>query len=288
MSGIEDPGAPDDIPAEYADTYRDAYLRALAEEEAAAPPVQLDVPERTPEERSSLLWLIVLVIALVLVAGAYVVGRLVSGDEEPTGADKPAKVSATTPGTPAPSKPANPATPDQPSGTPSSDADPTVPAGPAWTGAVAPVAVTSTRASCTAPDSVDGADNPVTFDVENVVDGDDTTAWRCNDRKVRQRLTFEVPAGTEVGEVGLIPGYAKVDTASNKDRYLENNRITRVRWILADGVEVEQVLDPDDRELQSVRVARTATQTVVLEILAVERGPRNATAVSTVAISAAV
>ena len=86
-----------------------------------------------------------------------------------------------------------------------------------------------------------------------------------------------------------MPGYAKTDPVSGVDRYAQNNRITMVRWTLADGTSFVQRLDPDpsSRELQLLRVPRTTTDTVQLEILAVERGSRNTTAISEVALFAA-
>ena len=64
--------------------------------------------------------------------------------------------------------------------------------------------------------------------------------------------------------------------------------LVTLKRILRDGVVVEQTLDPDDRTLQSVRVPRTSTDEIVLEILAVDQGPRNTTAISDVAFAAAV
>ena len=92
-----------------------------------------------------------------------------------------------------------------------------------------------------------------------------------------------------LGQVGLVPGYAKTDPASGVDRYAENNRITKVRWTLDDGVQVIQRLDPDpsSRAMQVLRVPRTTTDTVVLEILAVQRGQRATTAISTIGLWAA-
>jgi hypothetical protein len=44
---------------------------------------------------------------------------------------------------------------------------------------------------------------------------------------------------------------------------------------------------PDDRNLQLLRVPKTRTDTVELEILAVRKGPRNKTAISEIQISRA-
>jgi hypothetical protein len=96
-------------------------------------------------------------------------------------------------------------------------------------------------------------------------------------------------AGVDVAEVGLVPGYAKTDPASGVDRYAENNRITRVRWTLSDGVSIVQRLDPDptSRAVQLLRVPPTQTDTITLEILGVRRGPRNTTAISQIVVRSA-
>ena len=111
-------------------------------------------------------------------------------------------------------------------------------------------------------------------------DGDDGYAYG---------VEVTLPGGTEIGELGLIPGYAKTDPASGIDRYAENNRIARVRWTFEDGTSVVQRLDTSagNRELQTIRIPRTASGTLTLEILRVQRGQRDTTAISAVEVSAA-
>ena len=146
-------------------------------------------------------------------------------------------------------------------------------------GVAVQVAVTAT---CTSAPGVDSAGKKVDYEAGNTTDHDPSTAWRCDGEALGTVLTVTLPADTEVGQVGLIPGYAKTDAKSGADRYAENNRITKVRWTLADGTFVVQKLDPspDKRDVQLLRVPKTATGTVTLEILAVDRGSRNTTAIS--------
>ena len=75
---------------------------------------------------------------------------------------------------------------------------------------------------------------------------------------------------------------------SHEDRFAENNRVTRVRWTIGD-IEVVQKMSgaADDRSLQLIRVPRTTTDKVELEILAVKKGPRNNTAISEVQLGQA-
>lgn len=274
MSGIEDPGTPPELPQEYAEVYREAYLRALE----ADPVPEADVPGRpaatpvvpAPGDRGPgipRLWWVVAAVVL-LVAAAYVVGQLLSDDS-------PASTGAlSTPGaaTAGPAK-----------------ARPTHKATPVWGGAVLPVAIEAAQASCTAPPGVDSSNRPVSYAAVNAIDDDASTAWRCNGKARGQTITFSLPDDVDVAEIGLVPGYAKTDPASGTDRYAENNRITRVRWTLRPGVVIEQELDPspENRSVQSIRVPRTATGSVTLEILSVAGGARNTTAISSVLIAAA-
>jgi hypothetical protein len=154
---------------------------------------------------------------------------------------------------------------------------------------VVPVSIGAIAADCTARPGQDAAGRTVRYGPENAIDTVDETAWRCPGTAVGQRLVLRLGGDVDVAQVGLVPGYAKRDPASGVDRYAENNRITRVRWTLGDGVSVVQRLDPapSTRSIQVLRVPRTTTGTVTLEILGVHRGPRDTTAISTLAVWAA-
>ena len=96
------------------------------------------------------------------------------------------------------------------------------------------MAVGSATASCQSDDSVDSAGRAVTYEPAKVYDGD---LHRVALRRLRRRGAGQpaLPEEVTVGEVGLVPGYAKTDPASGVDRYAENNRLTKVRWTFADG-----------------------------------------------------
>jgi hypothetical protein len=160
------------------------------------------------------------------------------------------------------------------------------PKGDSYTGSVEAVDVKDASASCQAPNSVDAAGHPISYQPRNVADGDLTTAWRCDGDGVGQKLTLRLPSGTKVAEIGLVPGYAKTDPSSGADRYAENNRVTKVRWVFSDGTAVEQRFDGSaaNRDMQTKRIPPTRADRVVLEILDTTRGPRNTTAISEVRI----
>ncbi len=306
MSGPEHPDSPPpEVPEEFVDAYREAYRRALESGVDAAPdhaapdhaaqamvtpgqdvplaatrPDEGPAPARRTTRWRDARWLWPVAIgasALVLVTAAYAAGRALSGDgSESGGSARPSAARTTTPDR-ARSPHAGP-----------TEAEPsTAPGG--WAGAVADVEVRAISADCTAPPSNDSAGHRVTYVPENAIDDRADTAWRCAGKAIGQQLTLRMSEDVDVAEVGLVPGYAKTDPASGADRYAENNRITRVRWILGDGDSVVQRLDPDpsSRSVQLLRVPRTTTDTVTLEILGVRRGPRNTTAISQIVVRSA-
>jgi hypothetical protein len=287
---------PPEVPEEFAAAYREAYRRALEAGQVDpvgpdTPPIERLAPEPRQTTRPTAIdlvarwrasrWFVpvaVAVAATLLVGAAYAVGTTFSDDGSAPAAE----------GTMSPQ--ASRTTDSPRTATPRKERptrEATAPHG--WTGPVSSVGVDAIAADCTAPPSSDAAGHAVSYEPENATDGKPDTAWRCSGSAVGERLVLRLSHPVDVAEVGLIPGYAKTDPASGADRYAENNRITRVRWTLADGVSVDQRLDPDpsSRAVQVLRVPRTTTDTVVLEILAVQRGSRNATAISTIDLWAA-
>lgn len=327
MSGPDSPDTPPpEVPEEFAAAYTEAYRRALESGEygeldpsvvpadpayarEAAQEAQESIGEVDPQEvvavgehrpagampaaiASRLQdagWLTPALLtgaAVVLVLGAYGIGKLVSDE----GGDTTGTVSPTNgpSSVTSPSREASRSSSASDKESESPDEGSSAPAN-AWEGSVAAVTADEPEASCTSRPSVDSAGKTVHYRASNTLDGDATTAWRCDGSAIGERLTFELPEGTELGEVGLIPGYAKTDPKNGADRYVENNRITRVRWTFGDDVSVVQNFDPDpeNREVQTIRVPRTSADEVTLEILEVSRGPRNTTAISEVAFAAA-
>lgn len=277
MPGIDEPGPPPEVPDEYAAVYRDAYRRALDEPDPAADDIFTLGPaaDRPPPARFGPL--LIGGLAVLAICVALGVSMLSGGDD-----DSPTVPVDAASATPKPSKAPSKAPSRTPRPSPSVTA-----AGPVWDGPVNPVAVTSATATCTSSASVDGAGTRVEYVAANTIDADPTTAWRCDGDAVGASLTLVLPAGTEVGELGLIPGYAKIDPSSGADRFTENNRITKVRWTLADGTEIVQELDPTQRTVQYLRIPRTASGTVNVQVLAVDQGSRNRTAISEIVVSAA-
>lgn len=283
------PQEPRELPPEYAEAYRRAYERARAEssgqpvpdfdeptyeepttvvpvigpeippETPAAAPGEATGPEqpREPRRDDHPAWFVPLVLvalALLLILGAYLIGRILSSDApDPDDAEQAGS---------------NLAAP--------------------YDGPLHAVRAESASAKCQSPSGVDAAGARTSYPPANMLDADPSTAWRCNGDAQGERLVFDLPDGTTIGEVGLVPGYAKTDPKDHTDRYAQNNRITEVQWIVADGVEVTQRIDgdPKDRRMRTLRVPPTETDRIVLEIRDVERGPRNTTAISGISLAA--
>jgi serine/threonine-protein kinase len=134
-------------------------------------------------------------------------------------------------------------------------------------------------ASDTAPASVDGAGNPVTYAPTNVIDGDVQTAWRTlgDGRGERVTLIFDNPIDVE--RIGLIPGYAKTDTETGANRFFQGRIIGSVRYLVPGLPPTSQTFRPEPVP-QFVRLGVT-TSRITVEILGTtEPGSLDYTAIS--------
>lgn len=141
--------------------------------------------------------------------------------------------------------------------------------GSPYDGDVSAVTPASAATDCQAPPATDDAGNPVKYGPKLMFDGDKATAWRCDGAAEGERVTFTLPPGTSLGEVGLINGYTKVDPKTEADRYGEYRRITKVTWTLPDGSKHQQELADDEHKMQTLRVPAVEAGEVVLTIDAV-------------------
>lgn len=147
--------------------------------------------------------------------------------------------------------------------------------------AVGPIAPTALDASGTERDLPDSCGQPVNYAVGNIVDGNLATAWRVPGPGTGATVTFTLPGKVRLTEIGLVPGYAKVDLCSNFDRFTQMRRIVAVTWHFDDEVSLPQTFK-DRPELQTMPVD-VVTSTVTLEIRQTTGAPQlDATAVSEV------
>jgi hypothetical protein len=104
------------------------------------------------------------------------------------------------------------------------------------------------------------------FDAAFLQDGDFSTAWRVRGDGVGRQIRLRLAAPTLITEVGLVPGWAKVDGCDGGDLFRQHRTIAKVRWIFDGGQVVEQEFTPASG-LQVLPVSVT-TRNVLLQILA--------------------
>ncbi|MEU4424103.1 hypothetical protein AB0F81_26035 [Actinoplanes sp. NPDC024001] len=139
----------------------------------------------------------------------------------------------------------------------------------------------SVAASRTAGPSTDSAGNTVRFSATNVLDGDPSTAWRVAGSGVDVVLAFEFAEPVHLSAVGIIPGYAKVDSGNGVDRFTQNRRVREARWTFTDGSALDTRFT-DDREIQYVDVDVDTTVVQLAITGSSRRTDRNYTAISEV------
>jgi hypothetical protein len=83
-------------------------------------------------------------------------------------------------------------------------------------------------------------------------------------------LTLDTSGPVHLTEVGLLPGYAKIDRTNSVNRFYQNRRVTKVRWHFSDGSTIDQAFT-DKAKMQRTPVAVT-TSSVEIEIIATRPG----------------
>lgn len=147
--------------------------------------------------------------------------------------------------------------------------------------AAEPIAPVAVEASATERNLPDSCGQPVNYAAGNIVDGSLATAWRVAGPGTGATVRFTLPGKVRLTEIGLVPGYAKVDLCSNFDRFTQMRRIVSVTWRFDDEVTLPQTFK-DRPELQTMPVD-VVTSTVTLEIRQTTGDPQlDATAVSEV------
>jgi hypothetical protein len=154
-----------------------------------------------------------------------------------------------------------------------------------------PLTVASAAASCTARNSTDSRGNPVSFAASNIIDGDNTTAWRCPGTGRGVTLTFSFAKPIEVTSIASIPGYDRVDPFNGDDRFTQNRRVKTMKWVCvnAAGKDLASVTQEfaDNRASQPVATPKfVGCLTIRAEIVAATATAfRDNVAVSEVAIA---
>lgn len=127
--------------------------------------------------------------------------------------------------------------------------------------------IVSVSASDVRAGSTDSCGAPTSYEPDLAVDGVRETAWMTPGNGVGTSLTIVLAEPSIVSEVGLVPGYDKVDPCTGTDRFEELRRVTAVRWTFDDGTSIVQDLDPTRVEqttsLELPVVSSRITMTIV-------------------------
>lgn len=130
--------------------------------------------------------------------------------------------------------------------------------------------VSAATASCVAPDSVDAAGQPQSYQPAKAVDGRLDTAWRCAGDGVGASITVQFGGPVSLTSVGLVGGFDKVDPSDGADRFTQSPRVLRVRWTF-DGAGAVEATPGGQRSMYVTPVSVRASS-VTLTILQTEPG----------------
>jgi len=122
-------------------------------------------------------------------------------------------------------------------------------------------------ASRTAAAGIDSQNNPVTYEPENAIDGQNDTTWRVDGDGVGDWLELDFDAEVSVSKVGIIPGYDKIDAADGTDRFAQNRVVKKARLEFSDGSSVSAEF-AQQRDMQFVELPkpiRTHSIRIVIE-----------------------
>jgi hypothetical protein len=133
-----------------------------------------------------------------------------------------------------------------------------------------PVKATGVDVSSQTGSATNGCGQSTSYDAANLQDGDPSTAWRVKGDGTGQTIRLTLPGPTHLTSVGLLPGYAKVDSCTSADRFKQMRKVSSVTWTFDGGAEVAQTFQPTT-EIQNQAVD-VVTTTVTIEITATAPG----------------
>lgn len=145
-------------------------------------------------------------------------------------------------------------------------ADPSGASPPAGGEALVRVVPTLATPDCQAPPATDSAGNKVSYGPARMLDGDNNTAWRCDGSGIGKTITFAFPAGTKIARVGLVNGYAKVDSSTDAHLYGQYRRISQATWTFPDETKFRQTLTDGTETVQMLRIPVREASEVSLTI----------------------
>jgi len=144
----------------------------------------------------------------------------------------------------------------------------------------------SVEATKTAPDGVDASGRDVTYSPSNLIDSNDSTAWRTPGRGVGQTITLTFESSCELRSIQIVDGYNKIDPGDGTDRWRQNRRVVRLR-IQTNRQDVTVSLDSGSRTWQTVTLSESKVDSISLTILssAPAKTERDYTALSEIRVT---
>jgi hypothetical protein len=127
-----------------------------------------------------------------------------------------------------------------------------------------PIHAATIAASSQSGNGQNGCGQVTNYNPSNVQDGDPSTAWRTFGDGTGQTLTLNLPGPTHLTQVGLVPGYTRIDPCTHVNRFDQMRKVTQVQWVFDGGKTVnETFLAQPQMQMMPVDVVTT---TVTIEI----------------------
>lgn len=121
------------------------------------------------------------------------------------------------------------------------------------------------EATCQSASGNDSGMAPTSYEPARAVDGDPSTAWRCDGNAVGQWMTLTFDGKVHIDSIRIIPGYAKTDPSDGIDRFAQNRKISRVRYQFDDSMVDVSLPNSASPVPTDVNVDTTKVLVVILE-----------------------
>jgi hypothetical protein len=129
-------------------------------------------------------------------------------------------------------------------------------------------------ATCESAPATDSRNNPVSYEPWRAADGKTDTAWRCDGDSSGQSITLSFGREVTITQIGLLPGYAKVDPYNGINRFPEMRRVRSAQFdcigdgesvrgsvthLFRDAAQIQNVATPGLTACSAIRVIVVAT-----------------------------
>jgi Tol biopolymer transport system component len=113
--------------------------------------------------------------------------------------------------------------------------------------------------------SKDSAGNIVTYEPLRAIDKQSTTAWRVPGNGRDEWLELSFDGFVQVNQIGIIPGYDKIDPFDHTDRFSQNYVVKDILILFSEG-ETTEYSFRYDRQMQYLMVDNISTRWIRIEI----------------------